>query len=123
MLHSNGIRRQTPAMSYAFTPLNKHPRGKPSRYRSTFSFLGSGVLTRKFFIYTPQGARNKTPRDSRRYDWMTFCRGLYQLPMTTLLSIRHGQAEAMFSASHPQSPHSLQNFIGNLIRCAPIYLY
>jgi len=34
---------------------NKYHRGKPSRYRSTFSFLENGVLARKFLFIRPKG--------------------------------------------------------------------
>jgi hypothetical protein len=46
----------------------KNPRGKPSRYRSTFSYLESGVLIGCIFsLFTPQGVGNKTPRDLKKY--------------------------------------------------------
>jgi len=45
--------------------LNKNPRSKLSRYRSTFSFLSkAGYSSGTIFTYfSPQGAGNKTPRD------------------------------------------------------------
>jgi len=47
-------------MSYKKQVLyNKHPWGKPSRFREIFSFLESGVLARKFLFIRTKGREIK----------------------------------------------------------------